>query len=174
MMSGQAYINSGEFQDVLGFASIAAPNADWANPSNAQSSNDAYATALLTDVVTDSDRLACTELPRKIPDGATIQGIAVRWERRQDSGGSIATALFLTKDGAATVGTIKTEGGASVPTTDTYKIHGGATDLWGAAWTAAEINAPTFGVLITGSDTAATSAGHTLYVDHVQIAVYYS
>lgn len=173
-MSGQAYINSGEFQDLMSFASLSGISADWSNAGNAQISDDAYATVVLTDAVSDSDRLACTGLPRKIPDGVTVQGIAMRWERRQSVGADVGALILLTKDGINNVGTAKTDSSASMPTTDAYITKGGAADLWGTTWTPAEINANTFGVFLSVNDGSAAPFSNTFYVDHVQIAVYYS
>lgn len=170
---GHNHANSGEFQNLSTFADVAGSGVDWVNPGNAQTSDDSYATVVVSSVTnTGSDYLACTGLPLKIPENAVVQGIAMRWERRQDSG-SIGSLLGLTKNGSSETGAFKNEA-APLPTTDTYVTHGGASDLWGSTWTPAEINAGTFGVLITVADGNASAGGHTCFVDHVQIAVYYS
>ena len=51
----------------------------WANPSNAGSSNDSYATRTLSGV---SDYLRATNFGFAIPSGATIDGILVEVEKR--------------------------------------------------------------------------------------------
>ncbi|KKK74754.1 hypothetical protein LCGC14_2880590, partial [marine sediment metagenome] len=52
--------------------------------------------------------------------------------------------------------------------TDTTKIEGGASDLWGTTWTEAEVEASTFGVLISDNDATAAE----LRIDSVTIIVY--
>jgi len=48
--------------------------------------------------------------------------------------------------------------------------YGGAADLWGAAWTPADINAATFGVQLSANSASTVSA----QVDYMQITVTYS
>ena len=52
--------------------------------------------------------------------------------------------------------------------TNTTKIEGGASDLWGTTWTEAEIEASTFGVLISDNDATAAE----LRIDAVTIIIY--
>ncbi|MBI4614481.1 MAG: tail fiber domain-containing protein [Planctomycetes bacterium] len=55
------------------------------------------------------------------------------------------------------------------PTVDTYTSYGGPADLWGLAWTPADVNSGSFGVAI-----AATVSGSTASTDHIRITVYYT
>jgi len=52
--------------------------------------------------------------------------------------------------------------------TDTTKIEGGASDLWGTTWTETEIEASTFGVLIGDNDATAAE----LRIDSVTVIIY--
>jgi len=52
--------------------------------------------------------------------------------------------------------------------TDTTNIEGGASDLWGTTWTEAEIEASTFGVLISDNDATAAE----IRIDAVTVIIY--
>lgn len=138
---------------------------NWTTPGNAIASDDSYATYNNTA----QDFLRLTDFGFAIPDNAIIRGFEVSIEGNGDS----ATAadrdieIFLTKDGTTSVGTVKDL--QLNQTTDSVQVTGGATDLFGAAWDIAEVNATTFGVLVRDNDT--TAAG--LDIDHVMLRVYY-
>jgi hypothetical protein len=143
---------------------------NWTTPGNAGASDDSYATYNNTA----QDFLNCEDaalaIQALIPaTNAIIRGIEVSIEGNGDS----ATAadrqieVFLTKDGAASVGTGKVV--TLNQTTDTVQVVGSSTDLWGTTFDLAEVRASTFGVFIRDNDV--TAAG--LDIDHVMIRVYY-
>lgn len=110
-----------------------------------------------------------------IPTGATIDGIEVEVERHSlaDSGGDFGVDLSvrLVKGGTFT-GDDKADTTTHWPTTDAYKTYGGATDLWGETWTAADINSTGFGFGFSGVNNSPTF--NRLFGDHARITVYYT
>jgi hypothetical protein len=146
----------------------------WSNPSNAASSNDSYAT-VTTGVSGTTHYLKATNFGFSIPSDATIQGISVSIERKGTGGGSNRTRDSVVKlvkaDG--TLGTTnKADAANNWPSTDTVKIYGDASDLWGDTWSYADINDADFGVVLAAAivvDTSVTSS-----VDHVTITVHYT
>ena len=113
---------------------------------------------------------------------ATINGITVKIERYNSNpiGDFTLTindnAIYLTKDGSTTVGSNKSTG-ATWQTSDnnTTVDFGGASDLWGTTLTAAEVNASTFGVMISPSLTFDNSEnGSNVKIDQVTIVIDYT
>ena len=60
------------------------------------------------------------------------------------------------------------------PTSLTNAVYGGSTDLWGAAWSAADINSPSFGLSINCSIQTPPSVPNWASVDGITIAVAYN
>lgn len=165
----------------------------WVNRTNAQTSNNVYANLLFSNSgeaqqtfpVSLSNAtvnyLVITGLSSTVPSGATINGITVKFERFADQGINefltIAdSAIYLTKDGTNTVGNNKSTG-ASWATSDnnTTTDFGGASDLWGTTLTPAEVNASTFGVMISPSLTSSfTEGGTNVKIDQVTVTVDYT
>ena len=145
-------------------------NIHWTSPTNIYLSdnNHAYKRHYEMDV---THYLRATTFGFTIPTGAVINGIEARFERK-------AAAAYHIEDYSLRIVKAGSEQGdnkASAivwPTTDTYKIYGGAADKWGLAWTVAQINASNFGVSISAVNWEETSC--TAYVDHVQIRIYYT
>jgi hypothetical protein len=137
------------------------------NPTNCFTSNDARATFNNTG----QNDLQATGYGFAIPAGSTINGIIVRREGNgHDS--KVAQRRFrigLTKDGTALAGTRKTAQNLPQTTDDTVDI-GTATDLWGTTWSAGDVNASTFGVLVSDNDTTAAN----LLFDWVAVIVDYT
>ena len=166
----------------------------WVNGSNAQTSNNQYATLQWTtsggspvgsDPLTGSgyvNYLVCTQLASSIPAGSTINGITVKLERYNGSGGETSTitdnAIYLTKDGTNTVGSNKSAG-ATWSITDPNTLSdtfGSSSDLWGTTWTVAEVNASTFGVMISPNLNilGVGNAGDSVRVDQIVIDINYT
>ena len=145
----------------------------WTNPTNIFSSNNARASEIVAASAT-SGTLQGTGFGFSIPGGATITGIIVKIERRQ-SGQPVQTGeiednrVQLKK--AAPVGNNKAVSGPW-PTNDAVRSYGSSADLWGAAWTPAEINAANFGVELQVNEIIGLDS-RTAEVDHVTIIVHY-
>jgi len=151
---------------------IAGTNVDWSNAGNAISSNNNYATAQLNDGQA-SDYLQCTGYGFSIPAGATINGITVNVERKSSATNALRdAAMRLVK--AGTIQATDRSTTTYYPTSDTYEAHGGAADLWGTTWTAADINAANFGAAFASEKPGSAGGSRTVRVDHIQIIVDYS
>lgn len=165
----------------------------WINPSNAQTSNNQYAVLQWSNSGGSSqpeqlsqngyvNYLVCKQLGSSIPAGSTINGITVKFERYNSEGGELLTitdnAIYLTKDGTNTVGSNKSAG-ATWGLTDTNTLSesfGSSSDLWGTTFTAAEVNASTFGVMISPNInfTGGGAIGPNVKIDQVVIDINYT
>ena len=142
----------------------------WVIPENAATSDDVRTTATFVAIDQTSGALAGTQWGFSVPAAATITGIIVEVERSSLTANVAQDlSIYLTKNGSATVGLNKSVA-PLWPTTDAYQSYGGASDLWGTTWTAAEVNATTFGTLLSAF---ANDAG-TARIDHVRITVHYT
>jgi hypothetical protein len=146
----------------------------WSNTSNIFSSNNSDATVSLTSSGSNrrSEYLEATGFGFSIPVGSTIDGIEVSVEKSASSSSSIRDRdVYLTKDGSNNVGDDYAES-VDWSTSDATTIYGGAADLWGTTWTAAEINSSNFGLLFKCRNRAGGS--RTASIDHISITVYYT
>jgi hypothetical protein len=119
------------------------------------------------------DQLIANDFQFEISPEATIQGIAMSINRSADSEGLVGDyEVRLVRDAATTVGLDR---GITKPwpTEFQYADYGGPTDLWGTAWTPADVNSTGFGVALTPTylDTAGNSGA---YVDFIRATVTYS
>ena len=105
-----------------------------------------------------------------IPSNATIDGIEVTAEF-SSSGGSLVASLRLSlsnNGGSTYTPTVeKTVTGG----TDTTKVYGGPTDLWGGSWPVAAFDTDNFFMKVEGkSSTAPTDCR----LDYIAVKVYYT
>jgi hypothetical protein len=148
----------------------------WGTPTNVVSSNNAYATAVLPTINTLSHYLKVTGYGFAIPTNATINGILVEVEKSEASVSSatiVDNAIYAVKGGTIQTGGTNQKSASTWPTTDAYTSYGSGSDLWGVAWTPADINASTFGVAIQSKNNGA-SGSETARVDHARITITYS
>lgn len=147
-------------------------NPSWSNPGNIIGSDDSDATVTLTGFLPSSDALIASNFGFTIDPTATIDGISVNIEKARSAGFLYVADLTvqLTKDGTTPIGTNQPNF-ANWATSDTNYGYGGATDLWGATWTPAEINNSTFGLYFRAISIFGTVTG---YIDHITITIYYS
>jgi len=165
----------------------------WVNGSNAQTSNNQYAVlqfqtpsnTVATEPATGNgyvNYLVCTQLASSIPAGSTINGITVKLERYHGDAGETVTitdsAIYLTKDGTTTVGSNKSAG-ATWPLSDPNilsETFGSSSDLWGTTFTAAEVNASTFGVMISPNINFSLGGGvgNQVRIDQIVIDINYT
>jgi hypothetical protein len=162
--------NGGTFADDSSVGTVA-----WSNPSNAQTQNDQYATANLTQSNRTSHYLKVTDFGFSIASNATIQGIVVEVDR-YGSGSKVKVfdnSIRLVKGGVISGNDKST--GLQWPNsdTDTYQSYGSSSDLWGLNWTPADINSSNFGVVISAIKDDSKD-GRTAKVDHIRITVYYA
>ncbi len=122
--------------------------------------------------------LKCTGYGFNIPAGATISGITVGpWVNSTFT--FTDYAMQLVKGGviqatnlATGANTFPNGGGAMAPS-PTQLIYGGSTNLWGGAWTPADINSANFGAAFAAQRGAFPST-QTAGVDYMPITVYYT
>ena len=139
------------------------------NASNAGASDNSYATLVLL-LGESGQYLKATGFSFAIPLDATIAGILVEIERSTTVLNSVTDLSVKLVKAGAIVGSEKAAAG-QWPTSDAYASYGdAASDLWGTTWTPAEINASTFGVVV--SPTAALAA--TAQIDHVRVTIGYT
>ena len=162
-------ISAGTCADAAGIGTVV-----WGTPTNAQTTNDLYATAALNNNAV-SRYLKCTGFGFAIPAGSTIQGITVQWERKGTNSTPPATkvisdsAVRIVKGGA--IGSLANKANAAAwPIGDNVMAYGGVADLWGDSWAATDINLNTFGAAISAQS---GSNGLIASVDSVAITVTY-
>ena len=143
----------------------------WGTPGNASASDDARATvAIVTAAPESSYYLKATGFGFAIPGGATIDGITVEIEQSKGNAApTVENSVKIAKAGV--IGGTDKSTAAALTTTDAYVTYGGAADLWGLTWTAADINAATFGAGFSVTLNGATSTGR---VDHIRITINYT
>lgn len=148
----------------------------WTNPSDAATSNDAWATALLTasgGATPFSQYLKLTGFGFSIPAGATIDGITVSVERNKTGFGTIVDNRVRIVKGGTIGSTDKASATAWPATTDSSASYGSSSDLWGDTWASTDINDSGFGIAISAKNTHATQSG-TARIDTATITVNYT
>jgi Tfp pilus assembly protein PilX len=160
-------------------ASNAPSSGGWNTASNAYTANTTYATTAALANNTNSPNLDLSNFGFALPTGATINGIAVSIQRK----GSASTAtnyitdqdVLVMKAGSVTGITQHALTANKWPTTDGTQAYGTATDLWGTTWTAANINASTFGVRIRAHSTCTgASCNVKASVNAVTVTIYFT
>jgi hypothetical protein len=107
-----------------------------------------------------------------IPTGAIINGIEVSWRRMENNSGGIH--IFDNNIDVSSPSVGATGGRADAAEwADAFSAqsYGGPTDLWGASWTAEDINDPLFGSSLSCRDVGGSLG--TAQVDACVITVYY-
>ncbi|MEI7613217.1 MAG: hypothetical protein WCK63_09925, partial [Betaproteobacteria bacterium] len=147
----------------------------WSGTSNAKSSDGNYATATVDDNQF-TNYLNCTGYGFSIPSNATITGITVSVERKTSStsNSSVTSDYLVRAIKGGVIGSTDGSTGTSYTTSDVVEDHGGATNLWGASWTPADINASTFGVAYAAQKPTTKGSALTVSVDQIQITVSYT
>ncbi|MBP9715204.1 MAG: hypothetical protein KBD52_01820 [Candidatus Pacebacteria bacterium] len=146
----------------------------WANPGNAASSNDSWATAdnIGSGGFTTSQYLKVTNFGFSIPSGATINGIVLEREGQCSVPGVRDHTIKLVVGGTIS-GNNKNSATFWSDTGDTIFTYGTSTDLWGLTPSYSDINASNFGAVVRVVNTAFKFTS-TASVDHVRITIYYT
>ncbi len=161
--------NAGAGANVTGVGSV-----NWSNAGFIIADDTNYATATLGASAT-SRYLQGTNYGFAIPTGATINGIQVSIMRETSDvtlGASIDDNIVRLVKAGTIVGDNKATS-ADWPTSMTAASYGGPSDLWGTTWTAAEINASNFGVVLSILNEGIVTS-RTGRVDYMQITVTYT
>ena len=151
----------------------------WATTSNATVSDDAHSIVnCAAGALETSHYLKCTNFGFSIPSGATIDGVTVAIERKAtgNSGGNLYvrdSTVSLVKGGTVS-GANKAVTLTNWTTTDSVASYGGATDLWTLTLADTDINASTFGVVLSVLMRDRFSTGQDGKVDLITISVDYT
>lgn len=138
--------------------SSGAINLEWANMSNAQTSNDTRATVTTINPPPASPYsgnthyLKATQLASPIHASAIPLGVKLTIERRATGSGVATTKdsqVYIVKGGTVQTTENKADTGTSYPLSDTTKTYGGTNDLWSQTWTASDINDAGFGMVLS-------------------------
>ncbi|UCD78513.1 MAG: hypothetical protein JSW26_24375, partial [Desulfobacterales bacterium] len=109
----------------------------------------------------------CSTYAFGVPGGATIDGIEVAIEGYREGGiGGASGDVELSWNNGSNWTTAKTN---SYGTTETTYTYGGAADTWGRSWSSSEFSDANFQLRVYRS-----SGNRILYVNHIQIKVYYT
>ncbi len=155
--------------DTTGAARASTVAAGWTSSNNVFSSDSVYATNVVNSNSTGAT-LTTSGFGFAIPASAIIRGITVTLIRKASSAGTLQDKnMYLTKAGAQT-GTNHAIAG-TWGTSNTTKTYGDNADLWGAAWTPADINNAGFGVKFAAK---AGGSSATASADYISIAITYS
>lgn len=144
----------------------------WANPGNITIEDANPSTATMTSSTT-SHYLKATNFGFSIPDDATIDGITVEFKRSRGGGTPAVkdSAIRIVKGGA--ISTTNLSAAAEWSTVLGWISFGGVSNLWGETWTPDDINASTFGVVLSCS-LAASKLSKLANVDAVRITITYT
>jgi len=164
--------NGGTFADDASVGTTA-----WTTPSNAASSNDVKTTATsIPGTGGFSHYLKVTNFSFgvTVPAGAIINGIVATVEKMANAESSVYDKTVSLVKG----GTVTGDNKASVTAWpnvagDSVVSYGSSSDLWGTTWSASEINASDFGIVVN-AQTCGGCAVRTAYIDHVTLAITYT
>lgn len=153
----------------------------WGTVANAQTSNDARATwghsgTPLGPYSGYTAYLKGTQLASLVPAGSQIDGIKATIERRKSATGGTTcndSAVYVVKGGVVQTTQNKAVGTAYT-TTDVAVAYGGATDLWGLSWSAADVNGSGFGIAISCAMVQLFEDEQVPEIDSITIEVFYT
>jgi hypothetical protein len=141
----------------------------WTNPGNITAEDGTLAVATNIPDASNSQDLIASGFGFAIPSYHTILGISVRVKKSGSGAGLTDLTTKLRKAGVA-VGTNKASATAWAALAN-FTYGTGTTDLWGAAWTPADINAANFGFQISAQNNSG-GAARTASGDYVEVTVY--
>jgi hypothetical protein len=143
----------------------------WTTPNNVLSLNASYATRGLA-AGSISHYIKATQFGFAIPATATVLGISADVNRAQNQATTVINDEKVRVVKGGVIGSTDRANATTWPTTDTYVTYGSASDLWGDTWTAADINASTFGFAISAKFVSGVTT--TSRVDHIRMTVTYA
>jgi hypothetical protein len=117
------------------------------------------------------DALLLSHFGISVPDQAIITGLELKIRRATLGADAVDDRVQLLQDGVP-AGAQRGSPDAW-PTTLTYATYGGPGDLWGTAWTPAQIRSDTFGLSVSARYTGPTSGNERAYIDSVRATVFY-
>jgi hypothetical protein len=118
------------------------------------------------------DQLLASDFQFELPAEAILEGIAVSINRSAEMVSLVADYEVKLLRAGSTVGLDRAKT-AAWSTVFQYVNYGGPSDLWGASWTAADLNSTGFGVALTPMYLSTGGNGRA-YVDFIRATAYYS
>lgn len=144
----------------------AAAGTNWTNPTNVFFEDGNYAEY----TAATKDFLKTTEYGFGTLVAPTGIRVVVKGHATDASDVNREISIALTKDGSAVAGAAKLTNLLPQDVDGTIDV-GGEADLWGTTWTIAEINASTFGVIVTDDDFV---SGGTIRIDSVEVQLLFN
>ncbi len=147
----------------------------WSSRESAEVSDDTYAVAEITSSSNPTNYLMAEDYSFSIPSWAVIDGIEVSVERHRSINAGASSSVTddtvkMLKDGIAVGDNMASA--TLWPNSDAVEVYGGPSNLWGATWTASDINSTGFGMAISAKRN--NTGDRTVYIDSIAIKVYYS
>ncbi len=142
----------------------------WGSIGNVTSSDNVYTTCFIMGN-SSTNTLFVSGFNLKIPQGAVIEGIMIDFDRLSTNGTFQDSNIRLGKTGTPVTGNYST--GLTWSTSEVTTTIGSVSELWGTTWTPEELNASTFGVYLTATQTNA-GGSDTASIDTVKVSVKYS
>jgi hypothetical protein len=144
----------------------------WVNPGNIFAVDGVYAATMIASLGV-AGYLYGQGYGFAIPGNATITGIVVKVVAHANRSNVISDFSVLLTKANVLVGSDHAGGLAYWLTLDATRTYGSSSDLWGVAWTPADINAAGFGAAISVQNNDVNNAW-TASVDYISIAVSYT
>jgi hypothetical protein len=146
----------------------------WENPNEITTPGSPYATVTLYQGHRYSNYLQGSQFGFALPAEVQVIGIEVNISRMSSSRNPniVDNVVSLVKAGTI-LGDNKADSINSWPTSLTLATYGGPTDLWGADWTASDINSADFGVALAAYRDNNGNNSRDAAVDYMQVTVYY-
>lgn len=142
--------------------------------------NRATSTGLISLFNGETEYLQATNFGFSIPSAAIICGIVVEAEKSATGIGSVlGVGLSYVSDHSVRLirnGTVVGNNNASAAHwtgSESYHTYGGNSDIWGVAWTPADINASNFGIAFSANIAGLAMLIPNVRIDHIRITVYY-
>lgn len=147
----------------------------WLSPSNVGADDGTLSeiTAATYDSPDIGELLVASNFGFTLPSDATVNGITVEIDRNNAAGAASDNRVQLAKGTtfADLVGDNKAATTTDWPTSLASVSYGGTSDPWGTTWTGAEVNSPSFAVMLSvQADAANTDIG----VDYIRVTVEYT
>lgn len=152
------------------------------NATNVFSSDNSRATStgLISLFNGETEYLQATDFGFSIPSAAIICGIVVEAEKSATGIGTVlGIGLSYVSDYSVRLirnGTVVGNNKASAAhwtDSDSYHIYGSNADIWGVAWTPADINASNFGIAFSANIAGLAMLIPNVRIDHIRITVHY-
>jgi hypothetical protein len=157
---------------------LACQGSDWIDYSNAMFPDSLYASVQLNSYANCfmnacyfAKSLKAENFVFNIPATAMIAGIKVEVLRKASAANAVYDSIVQLLQSAVPVGNNKAYQGIPYPANASYITYGDTSDLWGFAWTPADINSTDFGLFLKPLNKSLNF--DTAFVDHVAITVYY-